>query len=153
MLEVGNMAPDFTLKGSNDEDITLSQFKGKNVILYFYPKDSTPGCTKQACAFRDDFKTYESKDTVILGVSKDSIESHKKFITKQELPFLLLSDPETEVCQLYGVWKEKTNFGKKYMGIERTTFIIDPEGKITKIFKRVKVNGHSEQILELLNAN
>ncbi len=150
MITEGSTAPDFTLTDHNGEDVSISQFKGQAIILYFYPKDNTPGCTKEACSFRDDFKVYTEKNTVILGVSKDSVETHKKFIEKQDLPFILLSDPDAQVCELYGVWKEKINFGKRYMGIERTTFHIDPEGTIKKIYKRVKVDGHSAKVLELL---
>ncbi len=147
-IQEGNKAPIFNLPASNGETISLDQYKGQYVILYFYPKDNTPGCTKEACQFRDDFNTYKKKNCIILGISKDSIDSHKKFIEKQNLPFLLLSDPNNEVCELYSVWKEKMNYGKKYMGIERTTFIIDPNGNIQKIFKKVKVDGHSNNILE-----
>ncbi|MDH4128244.1 MAG: thioredoxin-dependent thiol peroxidase [Spirochaetota bacterium] len=150
MIEEGKPAPDFSLTASNNETVTLSQFKSKNVILYFYPKDNTPGCTREALSFRDDYKHYTEKNTVILGISKDSIKSHCNFIEKHNLPFLLLTDPDAKVCELYDVIKEKVNFGKRYLGIERSTFIIDPDGKIKKIFRKVKVDSHSKQILEFL---
>jgi len=148
MLQEGQDAPDFTLQASDGNDVSLSQFKGQTVILYFYPRDNTSGCTKQACSFRDDMNLYTEKAAIILGVSKDSIKSHNNFIEKHNLPFILLSDPEKEVLQLYGVWQEKTMYGKKAMGVVRSTFVIDPEGKIKKIFSKVKVDGHSEKVLE-----
>jgi len=150
MPEEGSPAPDFTLPASNGETVTLSLLKGRKVVLYFYPKDSTPGCTREACDFKDNFDSFNKKNVLILGVSKDSLESHNKFINKNELPFLLLSDTEVDVAKAYGVWKEKVNYGKRYMGIERTTFLIDPDGIITKVFKKVKVDGHAGKILELL---
>jgi peroxiredoxin Q/BCP len=150
MLKEGNKAPNFTLESDTGEKVSLKDFKGQTVILYFYPKDLTSGCTQQACDFRDQFKSFKKKNAVILGVSKDPIQLHQKFKTKYDLPFLLLSDPETEVCQAYGIWKEKSMYGKKYMGVERTTFVISPEGKIAKIYPKVKVVGHIESILENL---
>ncbi len=147
MLEEGKKAPDFKLKNQNGETISLNDFKGKNVVLYFYPKDNTSGCTAEACSFRDDFPKFE-KTEVILGVSPDSVESHKKFAQKYNLNFDLLSDEKKEVLGKYDVWKEKNMYGRKYMGVERTTYIIDPEGKIKKIFRKVKVNGHNKEVLE-----
>ncbi|MFO7446345.1 MAG: thioredoxin-dependent thiol peroxidase [Ignavibacteriaceae bacterium] len=151
MLEEGKKAPDFKLKNQDGKEISLSDFKGKKVILYFYPKDDTPGCTKEACSFRDDFPKFENVDAVILGVSPDSVKSHKKFIEKHNLPFNLLSDESKEMLEKYGVWKEKSMYGKKYMGVERTTYIIDEEGKIKKIFNKVKVPDHNKDVMEALN--
>lgn len=151
MIELEKEAPDFTLKSSDGNDVSLSDFKGKKVVLYFYPKDNTPGCTKEACQFRDNINTVENKDAVILGVSLDDIESHKKFIEKFNLPFILLSDPDAKVSTEYGVYKEKNMYGKKKMGIERSTFIIDKKGIVKKIFRKVKVDGHVDEILEVLD--
>ncbi len=151
-VEEGKMAPSFILKASNGEKVSLKDFKGKKqVVLYFYPKDNTPGCTKEACSFNDNLKEIEKKDAVVLGVSRDSLDSHKKFITKFELSFPLLSDENEEVCKKYDVLKEKTMFGKKSMGIVRSTFIIGKNGKIKKIFRNVKVDGHTEQVLQALD--
>jgi len=148
MLQEGDMAPDFTLPASNGEQVSLSDFRGKkNVILYFYPKDNTPGCTAEACDFRDRAGDFSELDTVILGVSLDDLQSHEKFIRKYNLPFLLLSDTEAEVSKKYGVYKEKNMFGKKKWGIERSTFIIDKEGRLAKIYRKVKVDGHVEDAL------
>jgi peroxiredoxin Q/BCP len=150
MLEVGKKAPSFKLKNQDGKVISLSDLKGKKVVLYFYPKDDTPGCTKEANSFRDEFPKFGSLNAVILGVSPDSAESHKKFIAKYKLPFDLLSDENKEVLEKYEVWKEKNNYGKIYMGVERTTYIIDENGLITKIFNHVKVEGHSAAIQEAL---
>lgn len=150
MVKEGDKALDFTLEASNGEKVSLSDFRGKNVVLYFYPKDNTPGCTQQACDFRDHAGEFKDLDTVILGVSRDSVASHQKFIDKYELPFLLLSDPDAEVCKKYDVFKEKTMFGKKTMGIERSTFIIDREGKIVKVYRKVKVKDHVEEALKYI---
>jgi len=150
MLEEGKKAPDFKLKNQNGKTISLNDFKGKNVVLYFYPKDDTSGCTAEACSFRDDFPKFEKTDAVILGVSPDSVESHKKFEKKYNLTFDLLSDENKEVLEEYDVWKEKNMYGRKYMGVVRTTYIIDPDGKIKKIFNKVKVNGHNKEVLEAL---
>jgi peroxiredoxin Q/BCP len=150
MPEEGSKAPNFKLKNQNGETISLSDFKGKNVVLYFYPKDDTSGCTAEACSFRDDFPKFEKTDAVILGVSPDSVESHKKFEQKYRLNFNLLSDEKKEILQKYEVWKEKNMYGRKYMGVERTTYIIGPEGKIKKIFRKVKVSGHNKEVLEAL---
>lgn len=150
MIKEGMKAPDFKLKNQDGETISLKDYKGKNVVLYFYPKDNTSGCTKEACNFRDEFPKFKNLDAVILGVSPDSVASHKKFAQKYDLPFTLLSDEEKKVLGEYGVWKEKSMYGKKYMGVERTTVIIDENGKIKKIFPKVKVDGHNDEVLEAL---
>ncbi|AHF06237.1 thioredoxin-dependent thiol peroxidase [Desulfitobacterium metallireducens] len=148
MIAVGEVAPDFTAQGSQGEQITLSTLRGKKVILYFYPKDMTSGCTTEACDFRDHHAEFLIADTVIIGISKDSMGSHHKFIEKYQLPFVLVSDPELAIIQAYGVWKEKNMYGKKTMGIERTTIVIDEQGFIRKIYSKVKVKGHVEQVLQ-----
>ena len=150
MLKVGDKAPSFTLVSGDAEKISLSDFKGKKVVLYFYPKDDTPGCTKEACSFRDDFGALKRKGAAVLGVSVDHIDSHKRFSKKYSLPFPLLSDEEKEVVKAYGVWKEKSLYGRKFMGTERTTFIIDEQGKIAHLFPKVKVDGHTKEILDKL---
>lgn len=147
-ITVGHAAPDFSLPSSTGEDVNLSDFLGKKVVLFFYPRDNTPGCTSEACDFRDAFPSFESADTVILGVSPDPVKSHLKFIEKHGLNFTLLADEEHQVCELYGVWKEKNMYGKKYWGVERTTFLIDKDGKIAKVYPKVKVKGHIEKVLE-----
>ncbi len=150
MVEEGKKAPNFKLKNQNGELVELSDFKGKNVVLYFYPKDNTSGCTKEACNFRDELPKFEGVDAVILGVSPDSVESHKKFAEKYELPFTLLSDENKDVLEKYEVWKEKSMYGRKYMGVERTTVVINKDGKIKKIFNKVKVADHNKEVLEAL---
>ncbi|MFQ5771137.1 MAG: thioredoxin-dependent thiol peroxidase [bacterium] len=150
MLKEGQAAPDFALKNDHDVEVHLSDFHGKHVVLYFYPKDSTSGCTKEACGFRDLQSDFEQYNAVILGVSPDSVKSHQNFSRKFELPFPLLSDENKEVVQLYQVWKEKSMYGRKYMGVERTTFIIDKQGIIRKIFPKVKVPQHPETVLEFV---
>ncbi|WP_281522209.1 thioredoxin-dependent thiol peroxidase [Dubosiella newyorkensis] len=150
MLEVGTKAPDFTLQDQDGKDVSLSDFKGKKVILYFYPKDNTSGCTKQACAFKELYPDFMEKDAIVLGVSKDSVASHKKFQEKYELPFELLSDPEHKVIEQYDVWKEKSMYGKKYMGIVRSTYLIDEEGNIEKALEKVKPQQNPEQMLKLV---
>ena len=148
-LKEGNKAPDFTAIDQDRAKVKLSSFKGKkNVVLYFYPKDMTPGCTTQACNFRDQYKKF--KDTVILGVSIDSSERHQKFIAKYDLPFTLIADIDKKVVQKYGIWQEKKLYGKTFMGIVRTTFIIDKAGTIQKIFPKVKVKNHIEEVLSEL---
>ncbi|MFZ4592034.1 MAG: thioredoxin-dependent thiol peroxidase [Ignavibacteria bacterium] len=147
MLKAGDKAPDFKLLSENGKEVTLKKLKGNKVVLYFYPKDDTSGCTQEACDFKDSIKVFEKKETCVIGISKDSVESHKKFKTKYELPFTLLSDESTKVLADYGVWKEKSMYGKKYMGIERTTFLIDEKGKIKEIWNKVKVPGHITDIL------
>lgn len=145
--EVGKRAPAFTLPAFPEGPIKLSQFKGKNnVVLYFYPRDDTPGCTKESCGFRDDLAQFTAADTVVLGISADSLESHKKFADKFSLPFPLLSDEDHSICEKYGVWVEKQNFGKKYMGIQRATFLIDKSGKIAAVWPKVKVDGHVAEV-------
>jgi thioredoxin-dependent peroxiredoxin len=149
MLEEGKKAPDFTAIDQNGEKVKLSSFKNKkNIVLYFYPKDMTPGCTTEACDFRDNFKKF--KDTEILGVSIDSPERHQKFIEKQNLPFSLISDEDKKVVEKYGVWQEKSMYGKKFMGIVRSTFIIDKTGKIRKMYPKVKVKGHVEEVMAIV---
>lgn len=147
MLNEGDFAPNFTTKDQNGNAVNLSDFKGKRVVLYFYPKDDTPGCTKQACSLRDSFDVFEEKGIKILGISTDDEKSHQKFISKYSLPFDLLADTEKEIVESYGVWGEKNMYGKKYFGINRTTFLIDEEGKIVKIFKKVKVGEHADEVL------
>lgn len=152
-VEIGQLAPDFSCEASNGKEVKLSDFRGKNVVLYFYPKDMTPGCTTQACDFRDYYKNFEELNAVILGVSPDPIERHDKFIEKHGLPFLLLADVEHQVAEAYGVWKLKKNFGKEYMGIERSTFIIDGVGKLVKEWRKVKVKDHVTEALQYIKEN
>ena len=149
-LKVGQKAPDFTVMNDKGEKVKLSDYKGKKIVLYFYPKDDTPGCTKEACAFRDGISKIKAKGAVVLGVSPDSVESHKKFRDKFELNFPLLADTDKKVVETYGTWKEKSMYGRKYMGVERTTFIIDEQGKISHIFPKVKVGEHYDEVLEAL---
>lgn len=148
MLNEGNKAPDFTSKDQDGNDIKMSDYKGKKVVLYFYPRDMTPGCTKQACSLRDGFSDLKKNRIEVLGVSTDDEKKHRKFIAKHELPFTLLADTEHEVSERYGVWVEKNMYGKKYMGIKRTTFLIDENGTIVKIFKKVNVSEHADEVLE-----
>lgn len=149
-IEVGVKAPEFRAESSEGNFFSLKDAAGKWLVLYFYPKDDTPGCTKEACNFRDVAKDYAALGALIYGVSTDSIESHHKFIKKFSLPFPLLADTEKELVNLYGVWKEKSMYGKKYMGTERTTFVINPEGKIAKIYPKVKVDNHHQEVLEFI---
>ena len=148
MLEVGQEAPEFTLPATGGNTISLRDYRGQCVVLYFYPKDSTSGCTKEANDFRELHDQFLEAGAVVLGVSKDSISSHEKFTLNQNLPFPLLSDPEAELCLLYDVYKEKSMYGRKYMGIERSTFLIDKEGKIAKVYSKVKVPNHAKTVLE-----
>jgi peroxiredoxin Q/BCP len=154
-LTVGAPAPDFTLPAvtrQGEQEMSLASYAGHAaVVLYFYPKDDTPGCTTEACAFRDLLPQFEAAGSVIFGISPDDQASHVKFAEKHALPFPLLADPDHAVAETYGVWKEKSNYGKKYMGIERTTFVIDREGKIAKIYPRVKVDQHAEKVLEFVS--
>ncbi|MDQ3021631.1 MAG: thioredoxin-dependent thiol peroxidase [Bacteroidota bacterium] len=150
MLNIGDKAPDFSLISDEGKEVSLKDLKGKKVILYFYPKDDTSGCTAEACSFRDNIKIIEKKNAVVIGVSKDNTKSHQKFKKKFDLPFILLSDENLGMIKDYDVWKEKSMYGKKYMGIERTTYIIDENGKIKDIFNKVKVDGHTEEVLERL---
>jgi len=150
-LEIGDKAPDFNLPASTGEKISLKSLKGKNIVLYFYPKDDTPGCTKEACSFRDDLAKFKKNSTIILGVSNDSLDSHEKFKTKYSLNFPLLSDEDQSISEKYGVYKEKNMYGKKFWGIERSTFVIDSEGKIKAIFRKVKVDNHIQEVLETIS--
>jgi thioredoxin-dependent peroxiredoxin len=152
-VEAGMAAPNFTLEANNGEKISLSDFQGKNIVLYFYPKDMTPGCTTEACDFRDQYENFEALNAVILGVSPDPVNKHVKFVEKYGLPFLLLADPDHQVAEAYGVWQLKKNYGKEYMGIERSTFVIDKEGKIAKEWRKVKVKGHVEEALNFIREN
>ncbi len=151
MLDVGQLAPDFELPSSHNTPIKLSDYKSKWVILYFYPKDNTSGCTAEACDFRDNQSEFSNKNVVIVGVSRDSVKSHLSFQEKYSLPFPLLSDQDGEVCQKYGVWVEKSMYGRKYFGIERSTFLIDPAGKVAKIWRKVKVPAHVREVLKELS--
>jgi thioredoxin-dependent peroxiredoxin len=146
-LKVGDPAPPISLKTHSDEPFELSSLKGQNVILYFYPKADTPGCTKEACAFKESSEKYTAANTVIVGVSPDTSKAQSKFRDKFDLPFTLLADVDHKAAEDYGVWVEKSMYGKKYMGVDRVTFLIDPEGKIKKIFNKVKVEGHAEEVL------
>ncbi len=148
MLQAGDPAPDFTMEADKGGSVSLRDLRGKTVVLYWYPKDDTPGCTRESCAFRDHYPTFQNQDVQVFGVSCDSIPSHEKFAAKYDLPFPLLSDPDTTVSTAYGVYKEKTNYGRKYMGIERTTFVIDGDGRISRVFRNVKVDGHVEKVLD-----
>lgn len=149
-MELGNLVPDFTLMGSDGKEHKLSDYRGKKVILYFYPKDNTPGCTTEACDFRDNISKITEHNAIVLGVSKDNLNSHNKFIEKFNLPFILLSDEDKVVCELYDVIKEKNMYGKKVLGIERSTFIIDENGYLIKEFRKVKVKEHIDSVLEEL---
>lgn len=151
-LEIGDKVPDFNVPTDSNDHISLSDYRGKTLVLYFYPKDDTSGCTKQACAFRDDLSRFNEMNCCVVGVSKDSVKKHDKFKNKYDLNFPLLSDEGNDICERYGVWKEKSMYGKTYMGIERTTFLIDDNGVIQKIWRKVKVNDHIEDILSTLSA-
>jgi peroxiredoxin Q/BCP len=150
MLETGTLAPDFTLESDGSGPVSLSDFRGKKVVLYFYPKDDTPGCTTEACNFRDDYSALTAAGAVVLGVSPDSIKSHRSFKNKYELPFLLLSDPDHKVADVYGAWGLKKMMGKSYMGIIRSTFVIDETGKLMRAFPKVDVKQHSQAVLAVL---
>ncbi len=151
MLEVGMKAPEFTLNDKDGKAVSLSEFKGKKVVLYFYPKDSTPGCTRQACAFAGAYDVYKEMGVEVIGISKDSVKSHSNFATKYELPFVLLSDPELQAIQAYDVWKEKKLYGKVSMGVVRATYVIDEEGVIEHVMPKVKPDTNAEEILKYLN--
>ena len=151
MLEIGMKAPEFTLSDKDGKTVSLSDFLGKKVVLYFYPKDNTPGCTRQACAFAAAYKGFKAKDVVVIGVSRDSVASHLKFAQKYDLPFILLSAPELQTIQAYGVWQEKKLYGKVSMGVVRTTFIIDEQGNIEKIMPKVKPDTNAAEILNYLS--
>ncbi|MEH7484039.1 thioredoxin-dependent thiol peroxidase [Neobacillus drentensis] len=149
-VEIGMQVPNFELEANNGETVNLSKFRGSNVVIYFYPKDMTPGCTTEACDFRDQIQQFTEVNAVILGVSPDPVDRHQKFVEKYGLPFLLLADTEHLLAEAFGVWKLKKNFGKEYMGIERSTFIIDKEGKLVKEWRKVKVKGHVEEALSYI---
>ena len=151
MLEIGTKAPDFTLNDKNGNPVSLSEFTGKKVVLYFYPKDNTPGCTRQACAFAQSYEEFEKKDVIVIGISKDSAASHLKFAQKYDLPFILLSDPELQAIQAYGVWQEKKLYGKVSMGVVRSTYLINEEGIIEKVMAKVKPDTNAAEILAYLN--
>jgi peroxiredoxin Q/BCP len=150
-IEEGQKAPDFTLQTHTGEKLKLSSLRGSHVILYFYPKDDTPGCTKEACGFRDLQPDLDARGAVTLGVSPDSVESHARFRDKYDLSFSLLADPEHRVAEKYGAWREKTLYGKKSMGIVRSTFVIDPEGRVAKVFKNVRADGHAEKVAAIVD--
>lgn len=149
-LKEGDPAPEFSVATSGGGKISLADYRGKNVILYFYPKDDTPGCTKEACAFRDGFGDFKKKGAVILGVSPDSVKSHDKFVAKFKLPFTLLADEDKKIVEAYGVWGEKTFMGRKYLGTHRVTFLIGPDGRIRKIWPQVKPDEHAAEVLAML---
>jgi peroxiredoxin Q/BCP len=151
-LKVGDKAPEFSLPDQHEKTVSLKDLKGRQVVLYFYPKDDTPGCTKEACGFRDAQGPLEKTGAVVLGVSLDDAASHQKFIAKYGLPFTLLTDEDARVSKAYGVYKQKNMYGKKYWGIERTTFVIDPAGKLKAVFRKVKVDGHQDEVLAALQA-
>ena len=148
MVEINSVVPDFTLMGSDNQEHKLSQYRGKKVILYFYPRDNTPGCSTEACNFRDSNDVFINKNAIIIGISRDSLKSHTKFIEKFNLPFILLSDEKEEVCNLFNVIKEKNMYGKKVFGIERSTFIINEEGILIKEYRKVKVKDHVSTVLK-----
>ena len=150
MLEAGMQAPAFTLADKDGKMVSLSDFLGKKVVLYFYPKDNTPGCTRQACAFASAYSEFEKKNAVVIGISKDSVSSHEKFAEKYNLPFILLSDPDLQAIRAYGVWQEKKPYGKTSMGVVRTTFIIDEQGKILKVMPKVKPDTNATEVLDIL---
>ncbi len=150
-IKIGDRAPSFSLPDQDGTIVSLKEFfKQKNIVLYFYPKDDTPGCTVEACGFRDEIKSFEKIDAVVLGVSPDSVEKHTKFIAKFQLPFTLLSDEQKKTCQDYGVWVEKSMYGRKYMGVARSTFIIGKDGKIKNIFEKITPQGHNQEVLSAL---
>ena len=153
LLEIGAVAPDFTLQDKDGNSVSLHDFAGKRVVLYFYPKDNTPGCTRQACAFAGAYAEFRTLDAVVIGVSKDSVASHQRFAEKYGLPFVLLADPERTAIQAYGVWQEKKNYGKVSMGVVRTTYVIGADGRIEKVMPKVKPDTNAAEILEYLREN
>jgi len=150
-LKIGDPAPDFTLLSDQNESISLKKFRGNKIILYFYPKDDTPGCTKEACDFRDSFRDFNKKNAKIMGISKDNLKKHQLFKQKYQLPFTLLTDENGDVCEAYGVINKKSLFGKTFLGIQRSTFLIDEQGIIQTIWRKVKVNSHTQQVLDELS--
>ncbi len=150
MLEVGTKAPNFTLNDKDGASVSLSDFRGKKVVLYFYPKDNTPGCTRQACAFAGAYEGFKAVNAVVIGISKDSVASHQKFAEKYALPFILLSDPDRTAIEAYGVWQEKKNYGKMSMGVVRSTYVIDEDGTIEKVMPKVKPDTNAEELLAYL---
>ena len=152
MLEIGTKAPGFTLNDKDGNAVSLNDFLGKKIVLYFYPRDNTPGCTRQACAFAQNYDAFRSQDVVVIGISKDSVASHQKFAQKYELPFVLLSDPELQAIQAYDVWQEKKNYGKVSMGVVRATYVIDEQGTIIKVMPKVKPDTNAAEILEFLES-
>ncbi len=150
-LNKGDLAPGFKAVSQNGESVSLADFKGKKLILYFYPKDNTPGCTNEACNFRDNYNFWLSKGYAVVGVSPDSVASHQKFIAKYDLPFPLLSDPEKAIIKAYGAWGHKKLYGREYEGLIRSTFVVDEEGKVEEVFSKVKTKEHTEQIVKKLN--
>jgi peroxiredoxin Q/BCP len=151
-LKEGDLAPDFTLPADGGKTLSLSDFRGQKLVLYFYPKDDTSGCTAEACDFRDNLKTFDTAGVQVVGVSKDSPASHDKFKAKHSLTFPLASDEDGKICEAYGVWKEKSMYGRTYMGIERSTFLIGADGKIARVWRKVKVKGHADEVLEAARA-
>ncbi|WP_442603030.1 thioredoxin-dependent thiol peroxidase [Paenibacillus sp. KN14-4R] len=148
-LEIGQVVPDFTLPASTGDEISLRDYRGKKIIIYFYPKDATPACTQEACDFRDLYGSFGEHNAVVLGISPDPLKSHEKFTTKHTLPFPLLSDPDHKVSELFGVWKLKKLYGREYMGIERSTFLIDEQGNLVQAWRKVRVKGHVEDVLKV----
>jgi len=151
-LQLGKLAPDFELPASNEQYVRLSSFRGQKVVIYFYPRNMTATCTQQSCDFRDAYSQYREHGAVVLGISTDNIKSHQRFIEKKKLPFLLLADTEHKVCEQYGVWQLKKLYGREYMGIVRSTFLIDEKGKLVKEWRKVKVKGHIEEVLEAVRS-
>ncbi|RYM00003.1 thioredoxin-dependent thiol peroxidase [Sporolactobacillus sp. THM7-7] len=153
MLEVGNNVPDFTLESTDGKKISTSDLKGKNVVLYFYPKDMTPGCTAEACDFRDQNSRFKEIDTAVIGISPDPVEKHRKFTEKHDLPFTLLADTDHAVAKAFGTWQKKKTFGREYMGIVRSTFVINKEGKVVKVWPKVKVKSHVDEVYQFVKEN
>ena len=149
-VELGQTVPDFTLPASGGNEVSLSQFRGQKVVIYFYPKDMTTACTQEACDFRDNYSAISERDAVVLGISGDPVKSHDRFVEKQSLPFLLLSDADHEICRMFGVWQIKKMYGREYEGIVRSTFLIDEEGRLVREWRGIRVKGHVEKVLEAI---